>query len=259
VEFADWDPSAKDCAIVHACGMRRRLEYPIGRTLYETTGWVGNPRVSPRGDRVAFADHPSVGDDGGSVAVVDTAGKKRTLSPVFGSLQGIAWSPDGSEVWFTAAEVSNRSLRAVSLAGKVRVLARVAGALTIQDVARDGRALVIHETRRLGMSARAPGESRERDLSWLDWSRPVGLSRDGKALLLCGSGEGGGAGYSFYVRGTDGSPAVRLGGGQGVAISPDGKWALALIHKLTDPQILLYPTGPGQPRPVSLPGLRVGV
>jgi dipeptidyl aminopeptidase/acylaminoacyl peptidase len=117
--------------------------------------------------------------------------------------------------------------------------------------------LVIHETRRLGMSALAPGETKERDLSWLDWSRPVGLSLDGKSVLFYVSGEGGGPGYSVYVRGTDGSPAVRLGEGQGMTMSPDGKSALALLHKLTDPQIVIYPTGAGQPRPVPVGGLRI--
>jgi serine/threonine protein kinase len=258
VQFADWDRDGKDAAIVRAIGGRTRLEYPIGRTLYETVGWVGNPRISPRGDRVAFIDHPSQGDDGGSIAVVDTGGKKQTLSRAFGSAQGVAWSPDGSEVWFTAAEVANRTLRAVSLSGRMRVIADAAGSLTLQDVARDGRALVIHESRRLGMSALAPGETKERDLSWLDWSRPAGLSRDGKSVLFYESGEGGGAGYSVYVRGMDGSPAVRLGEGQAMTLSPDGKWALSVLHKLTDPELVLYPTGVGQPRHLATAGLRLG-
>ena len=258
VEFADWDPAGKETAIVRVVGGRRRLEYPIGKTRYETSGWIGNPRVSPAGDRIAFVDHPSVGDDGGSIAVVDAAGKKQTLSPVYGSAQGVAWSPDGSEVWFTAAEISNRALRAASPAGKVRVVAQVAGSLTLQDVARDGRVLLIHESRRLGMAARAPGETKERDLSWLDWSRPVGVSRDGRLLLFYESGEGGGRGYSSYVRGMDGSPAVRLGEGQSLAISPDGKLAVVLLHKLTDPEVRLYPTGAGESRSLSVAGLRPG-
>jgi Tol biopolymer transport system component len=91
----------------------------------------------------------------------------------------------------------------------------------------------------------------------LDYSEGVDLSADGKTVFLFESGEGGGPGYSVYVRGTDGSPAVRLGEGGAVALSPDGKWALAIAHSTTEGQLVLYPTGAGQPRPVAMPGLKV--
>ena len=256
VDFADWAPNGQDLALVRGIEGRDRLEYPIGKTIYETRGWVGSPRISRGGDRIAFIDHPGKGDDGGFVAVVDRVGKKTTLTRAFSSAQGLAWSPDGSEIWFTAAEAGNRALSAVSLSGKLRSLASVTGSLTIQDVSRDGRVILIDETRRLGLSAQVPGQTKERDLSWLDWSRPAGLSRDGKRILFFESGEGGGAGYSIYVRETDGSPAARLGEGTALALSPDGKWAVAIVDKLTNPHLTIYPTGAGQPRPLPLPGLR---
>ena len=166
----------KDLAVVRNMG-EPPAEYPIGKMLYETSAWIGNPRVSPGADRVAFIDHPGPGDDGGSVVVVDRAGKKTTLSKPFGSAQGLAWSPDGREIWFTAAEVGNRGLYAVTLSGKLRVLATVTGSLTIQDVSRDGRVLLIDDALSRLPPLR-PGDH-ERDLSWLDWSRPSGLSKDG--------------------------------------------------------------------------------
>ncbi len=251
VQFADWSPDGKDFAVVRAENGKVQLQYPIGKVLFETQGWIGTPRVSPKGDRVAFLDHPVGGDDGGSVAVVDLAGKKTTVSSVFGSIQGLAWSPDSSEIWFTAG-VASRALYAVSLSGRQRVVTSVTGSLTLQDISRDGRVLMVDEQRRLGLVALAPGGQKERDLSWLDWSRPAGLSADGRSVLFYESGAGGGPGYSAYVRGTDGSPAVRLGEGQSMALSPDGKWALAILDKLTNPHILLYPTGAGQPRPLPL-------
>ncbi|HEY6147229.1 MAG TPA: WD40 repeat domain-containing protein, partial [Thermoanaerobaculia bacterium] len=257
VDSADWDPTGKDLAVVRAPGAgQQTMEYPIGKTIYETRGWISSPRVAPGGDRVAFIDHPSAGDDGGLVAVVDRSGKKTTLTQTFASLQGLAWSPGGREIWFTGAEVGNRSLFAVSLSGKVRSLIRVPGSLLLQDISRDGRVLLIDEARRLGMSALAPGKTKERDLSWLDWSRPAGLSQDGRTVMFYESGEGGGLGYSTYVRNMDGSPAVRLGEGQGVTLSPDGTWAVSLLAKLTDPHLVLYPTGAGQPKPLSISGLR---
>jgi hypothetical protein len=255
VDFADWAPGG-DLAVVRQGLGGGRLEYPIGKTIYETRGWISSPRVSPGGETVAFIDHPALGDDGGFVAVLDRAGKKTTLSKPFGSIQGLAWSPDGKEIWFTAAEVGNRSLYAVSRSGKTRAVAAVTGSLILQDISRDGRVLLIDENRRLGLSALPPGQTKERDLSWLDWSRPSGLSRDGRTVMFYEAGEGGGAGYSTYFRKTDGSPAVRLGEGQGVAFSPDGAWAISVVHKLTNPQLILYPTGAGQTRPLPIAGLR---
>jgi hypothetical protein len=141
------------------------------------------------------------------------------------------------------------------LSGRQRIVASTTGSLSLQDISKDGRLLMVDEQRRLGLAGLAPGERKERDLSWLDWSRPAGLSADGRTVLFYESGAGGGPGYSSYVRGTDGSPAVRLGEGQAVTLSPDGKWALAILDKLTNPHCLLYPTGAGQPRPFALGSL----
>jgi Tol biopolymer transport system component len=258
VEFADFAPDGKDLAVVRVISGRRRLEYPIGKTLVETTGWIGEPRFSPRGDRIAFLDHPVDGDDGGAVALVDLAGKKSTLTTVFASAKGLAWSPDGSEIWFTAAETGgNRALRAVKPSGRPRVLLAGAGAFTLQDVSRDGRVLTTHDLTRVGLVARGPADPRERDLSWFDWSLLADLSEDGRTSLFSESGEGGGAGYSVFIRGTDGSPAVRLGEGEAFSLSPDGKRVLALLHPTADRQLAIYPTGAGEPKVLSFPNLRV--
>jgi Tol biopolymer transport system component len=234
-----------------------RVEYPIGKVLYETSAWVSHLRVSPRGDLVAFIDHPTPGDDGGSVAVADLAGKKKNLSKPFASAQGLAWSPDGSEVWFTATEVgSNRAVYSTR-SGEVRLRIRVPGNLTLQDVSREGRMLVARDSQRNEFLGLSPGESKERDLTWLDWSLPSAISRDGKTVLFSESGEGGGAGYSAYIRKTDGSPAVRLGEGNAQDLSPDGEWALSIIHSASDPQLAAFPTGAGEPRVFPKEGISV--
>ena len=98
------------------------------------------------------------------------------------------------------------------------------------------------------MRGLAPGESKERDLTWLDYSLPTAISADGRTVLFTEGGEGGGPGYSVYVRATDGSPAVRLGEGFGQALSPDEKWAIAIQRPATDPQLVAYPTGAGEAR-----------
>src|SRR5262249_42901754 len=143
--------------------LRNQLEFPVGKVLYQTAGWVSHPKVSADGSLVAFIDHSQRRDDGGTVAVTDRSGKKRTLSETFSTAYGLAWSPSGTEIWVTATKVGgNRALYAISLAGGERLLARVTQSLTLQDVAADGRLLVAHDTIRIGMLAGGVGQTRER-------------------------------------------------------------------------------------------------
>ena len=96
VQWADWTPDGSGIAIIRDVGGNSRLEMPIGKVLVETPGWLSDLRISPKGGLAAFMDHPARGDDGGSVAVVDAAGKKRTLTKEFATEGGLAFSPDGS-------------------------------------------------------------------------------------------------------------------------------------------------------------------
>ena len=255
VEWADWSPDGTNVVVVHEVGARKRLEFPLGKVLYDADGWIGNPRVGPDGKNVAFVDHPQGGDDGGAVAVVDLAGKKTTLSDGWDSVQGLAWSPEGSEIWFTATRTGgDRSMYATDLSGKVRLLARVPGELTILDVGKEGNVLLTRGNDRAGMIGLAPGEPKEKDLSWLDWSVPGSLSADGKMILFQESGEGGGPHYAVYLRNTDGSPAIRLGEGTGLSLSPDGQWALSRLNVVPSP-LVLYPTGVGEMKRLKDDGL----
>jgi len=260
VQWADWSADGRDLAIVRDVGARNRLEFPIGKVIYETEGWIGHPRVSPDGEKIAFIDHPVVRDDGGSVAVVDRSGKKTTLTPTYATAQGVAWTPDGREIWFTAAENGfNRAIHAVSLSGQGRLVGRIPGVSTIKDISRDGRVLMANETYRLGVLGRRAGDPKETELSWLDFSLVTDISSDGNAVLLTESGEGGGPGYSAYLRKTDGSPAVRLGEGSTGAFSPDGKWVVCILHPATDATLVVYATGVGETRTFPKDELRVRV
>src|SRR5271163_4093277 len=251
VEFADWAPDGTTLAIVRQDQGRHRLEFPPGKLLYEADGWIGHIRISPKADAIAFIDHPQLGDDGGEVATVDLAGKKTTLCTGWDSVHGIAWSPAGDEIWFTATRTGgDRSLYAVTPKGAVRLLARVPGELTLLDVNRDGSVLMTRGNDRAGMIGLTPGEAKERDLSWLDWSVPGDLSADGRTVLFGETGEGGGPKYAVYLRKTDGSPAIRLSEGVGIALSPDGKWALSRPN-ITPSPLELMPTGVGESRPLT--------
>jgi eukaryotic-like serine/threonine-protein kinase len=254
VQWADWSADGTGLAVVRDSGGMNRLEYPIGKPLYSTGGWIGHPRFSPKGDHIAFLDHPNQGDDAGSVLVVDLAGNKKILSGEWFGVQGLAWSADGSEVWFTASKSGqDRGLYGVTLDGKERLVLRLPGALMLFDVWKDGRVLLMRASWRRELVSIAGDETRERDLSWLDYTYPAELSADGKTLLFDEEGGGGSLAYSkgftyaVYVRKTDGSPAVLLGEGGAVALSPDGKWALSAMPGAPS-QLKLLPTGAGQPK-----------
>ncbi|MCG3190979.1 MAG: Serine/threonine-protein kinase PknD [Thermoanaerobaculia bacterium] len=247
VAFASWSPDGKDLAITRRAGGKTILEYPSGKVLYETTGWIGNPQVSPKGDMVAFLDYPSRDSGAGSVAVVDVKGTKKVLSEGWNRVQGLAWRD--SEVWFAGTRAGYaRALTAVTLSGKERLVLRVTGPLTLHDIASDGRVLLSFENARREMRCLPPGGDREIDLSWLDYSVPKDLSGDGSVVLFHENGEGGGEKWGLYVRKTDGTPAVRLGEGSALNLSPDGKWAFSLTRK--DRRYVLLPTGVGSPKPL---------
>ena len=257
VQWADWGPDGNNVAIVRDVGGRNRLEYPPGKVLYETGGWIGHVRLSPKGDYIAFLDHPIQGDDSGSVAVVDLSGKKKTLSDGWYSSQGLAWSPDGDEVWFTGNKSGiDRALYAVSLDGKERLVARMPGTLMLLDIWKDGRLLLNRASWRRELTAVADGK--ERDLTWLDYSYPADISADGKTLLFDEEGGGGslaygksgGLSYAVYLRKTDGSPAVLLGEGAAIALSPDEKWVIAQTQQ-SPAQLNLLPTKAGTAMPLT--------
>jgi eukaryotic-like serine/threonine-protein kinase len=251
IQWADWSPDGSNFAIVRDVNGRNRLEYPAGKVLYETGGWISHPRISRKGDLIAFIDHPIPGDSIGSVAVIDAAGKKRTISQNYGGgAVGLAWSPKGDEVWVTATLIGiDRSVFAVPLSGKERLVARVPADLTLQDVLPNGRALLARDSWRRGLIVHRAGDSSEHDFTWLDWSYPVTLSADGQTLLFREEGEAGGPTYAVYLRKTDGSAAVRLGDGLSLALSPDGKWALSSRGD-NQADLFLLPTGAGDSRPL---------
>src|SRR6267154_1073999 len=151
VHEADWGPG-RQFAIIRESGGMTRLECPIGKVLHQTPGWQSSLRVSPDGTRIAFLDHTYRGNDMGNVAVVDMEGNLEVLSTGWNSAQGLAWSPDGREVWFTAFRAeSSRTLYAVTLDGALRPVFQTAGHLNLVDISRQGKVLVVHGNNRMRM------------------------------------------------------------------------------------------------------------
>jgi len=247
VRQADWSPDGSELAIVREANGKDRLEYPIGKVLYETAGYLSDLRVSPRGDAIALFEHPAHWDDRGSVIVVDRAGKRTFLSGDYWGEEGLSWSQTGDEILFTASIAgAAQTLYGVDLSGHRRVALTSAGGLTMHDVSHSGRWLVTRDDSRSEISVLVAGTSAERDLSWLNASYNPILSGDGRSLLFTDDSATAGPNYAVCLRKTDGGPVVRLGDGDAFDLSPDGKSALAIVY--TPPQLVILPIGSGEPR-----------
>jgi hypothetical protein len=60
---ADYAPDGKTLAVVRSANQKVQLEYPAGKVLYATSGYLEYVRVSPDGKTVAFAEHPVYDDE----------------------------------------------------------------------------------------------------------------------------------------------------------------------------------------------------
>jgi Tol biopolymer transport system component len=262
VKYADWSPDGRDLAIVRRVGDGDQLELAAGRILAEPAapgGGFSFPRISPRGDAVAVFELTAPQSLFGRVVIVDRSGAQQAASPrSYFNVFGLAWK--GDEVWFTAADelpLFRNTIYAMNASGAVRIVARVPGNTSLHDIAPDGRVLIARTDDRGGVTVRVPDEAAERDLSWLDAPVLADISSDGRQILFSETGVGGGARLSTYLRGTDGSLAVRLGDGRAQALSPDGRWAIVRPADRELPHFDVIPTGPGQVSRLERPGLKL--
>ena len=254
VASADWSPDGR----VLAVAIWGRIEYPLGKVLYQSEGrgFVSSVRVSPDGNFVAFLDHPSRDSARGVLSVVDRAGKKTVLTNQWARQGPILWSPSGDEVFFTPLGGGER--RGARLSGRTRSAAWIPG---LDDVSKDGRFLdtgMQSENYRGVILARVPEESEERNLSWQERSVAADLSKDGRTLLLYEERFNPLAPeeetFTTFLRPTDGSDAMMLGDGKALALSPDGQWAL-VARTSPETHLVLLPTGAGEPRRLAGGGL----
>ena len=251
VTAADWSPDGSGLAIVRRSqGGTSKLEFPIGKTLFQSASWLSHPRFSPDGKLIAFIDHPSYGASSGSLVTCDLNGAAKVVAKNFDSAISLAWSPNGKEIWFSGVRGPGTVVMfAISRNGRERLAARDTGWITVHDIASDGRLLLTRDDWRIGVKALAPHSTEERDLSWFDWSLMGAISNDGEMIAFSESGEAVSnsiKGYT-YVRGVSGTPAVRLGEGRAWSISPDKKWVV-VTTEIVSPQLVLLPIGSGEPK-----------
>jgi WD40 repeat protein len=251
VTFADWSPDGKSMAVIRGQKGSLHLEYPIGRTIYRSTGWISHVRVSRDGTKLALLDHPLIGDNGGNVIEIDADMKARTLSTSWFTIWGLAWSHRGT-ICVTGQRIgSSPGLFEITQDGTMCVLQRLTGFPYLQDISASGEMLFVQASPQMKMEWYAPGDD-PRDLSCLDWTLSRDISRDGKWILFDETGPVTGGVPIAYMRATDGSPAVRLCEGTAAEFSPDGKWAL-LQDRSEGGALILVPTGAGGERKLPLP------
>jgi eukaryotic-like serine/threonine-protein kinase len=254
VQDADWSPDGSGLAIVREASGESRLEYPIGRVLYQTAGFVSAPRFSPNGKEIAFFDHPYRYDDRGRVAVVDLEGHVRVLPSVYVALEGLAWTRSGREIVFSGApgDGLNLTVYAVNLSGKTRKVLGDVGDVRILDVSQAGNLLLAEDGQVSQIMALPSGTAGESNLSWLNFSYSPVISADGKTVVFTEASIG--EKYGLCLRKTDGSPVVRLGDGNAQDLSRDGEWALSIVPN-SSMQLVLYPTGAGEKRVLDRGGI----
>jgi eukaryotic-like serine/threonine-protein kinase len=250
VRWADWDSNG-ELAVVHHVEGGDRIEYPVGHVLYTSAGWISYVRVSPLGDGVAFLNHPALWDDKGMVCFLDRNGKLQTLTQSWESIDGLAWSSTGKEIWFTAAATGyTRELYAVDRKSKTRTVLSIPAGLTLHDIAPDGRVLLSLDAERIAMATETR-DGQVEDISWHDWDLAKDISPDGQSVLFEDASEAAPPDYSVALRKLDGTPPILLGEGSAGGLSRDGKWAIGILGG----RVTLYPIGPGQPRNIPLSGL----
>ena len=248
----------KRMAIVRCSGSSQTLEFPPGKVLTRSSGYLSHVRISPDGDAVAFADHPFLGDDRGYVTLVDLQGKTKRLTPEWGSVRGLAWTPAGKEIWFTASVNDEpQRLLAVNRQGKVRTILESPAYLWLQDINAAGKVLVGDSAEGGGISIHAAGRAADQAVDVGSESNEVdGLSLDGSLVAVTYSGANSGVDYSDYVVKSDGSTPIRVGDGAGMGISPDGKHILTALASAPS-HLRLYPTGTGDARDIDISPVRV--
>jgi serine/threonine protein kinase len=246
VREADWAPAGGDLAIVRRAGGFERLEFPAGNVLYQTSGFISNIRFSPSGDRIAFADHPVFSDDAGAVAIVDLAGHRTVLSEGWISVHGIAWTRDGSEIWFGATKgsaVSGDGIYAVTPAGRLRTVLIGPSRYKLLDIAADGRVLIGHEREERVVEALMAGNPAPVDVGLRSSSAGTSIADDGRSVLIADQST---ESYETYLLKAGTATPVHLGPGQPFSLSPDGRWAMAA--PVEGYPIVVNPTGPGNSR-----------
>ena len=249
-------------AVVRDLGAAGTVEFPPGKVLFRTDGWISNLRFSPAGDRIAFLHHPVRNDDMGEPMVVDLHGQSKVLGPRWPRVLGLAWTPEGSEVLFTAGRINRNVLVAVT-DGTTRELYTSPADLRVEDVAPDGAVLVTEQLERTEIALSTAGKGEQSILTWGNWAIGAGQVSDQGTVLFSESvpvpvenTQTPTQPVWSFLRRADRNAAQILGIGASHDLSPDGR--SALVNATADRRTLtVLPVGPGQSKPLQTQGMEV--
>jgi eukaryotic-like serine/threonine-protein kinase len=250
VSEADWAPNGRDLAVVRFVDGGNRLEYPVGKRLFNHFGWITFPRVSPDGERVAFSRVDA------SLFLADRSGRLTDLKT---TAWEHVWSPVTSEILYLDFDNGTSRLRSVSVNARNRLLATLAGYFTIYDVSSSGAVLLGQVIGSDEVFGSFPGEPRDRRL--FDNARLEDVSAAGDLVTFTAAAFD----DTAYLGSTDGAPPKRLGslgGFAGAVLTSDGKYVAGQISSdglvvldAEETSLVLVPTGAGQPIQVPTRGL----
>jgi eukaryotic-like serine/threonine-protein kinase len=243
---ADWSPDGSEMAAIREANGEFRVEFPLGKVIYESQTWLNSVRVSPRGDAVAFAQYSTGNADIGRVLIVDKNGKQLARSEEYISVEGLAWEPAGDRILFAGSMTGGfaDSVHAFTLDGKDSTVLTLPCVLRVDDISKDGRILLSQDQWRSQMQYRGAKDAEERDLSWLDGTTVSDLSEADPELAFQEFMEAAGTAPIAYMRNANDASPVKLGIGLFPVLSPDGKWAL--VGGYNPLHLALLPTGIGQ-------------
>ena len=257
---ADWSPDGNTLAVIVHKDDMWRLEYPIGKVLLTTENWISDLRISPNGKYLAVFRHPAASkDDRGNVLLLDSDGKQKLISAEWEALEGMAWTPTGNEVWYSAAQSGNQyCIRASTPQGQERTVYCGTSGTRLHDISSSGRALVSAEAAEFTTAVVEHRSNVERDLGGMGGAIQPRLTPDGSEIVVTDVFERGGSDYSVYVQKMAGGGPVKIGqGGYGSDISDDGKWALVVLPGKTPGNVQVIPVGAGQGKTLQWEGFQV--
>ena len=250
---ADWMPDGSSLAEVYSFSPdfgkaaidfhRSHLAESQGRQAWAV-------RVSPGGDWLALFEGPTYAFGDGRILLVDRAGSRKILAELSG-FRGLAWGPNGKEIWYSLYKNGSSELWSLPLDGRKRLLLRQAGLLELKDVASDGRVLASLALELSGTTGLAGPNATEQDLSWNDATETFDVSDDGSKQVI-GSGSVWASEVnrkSLYLRELDHPVPVKIGIGVLARFIQGGQQIMAL-SSLKDPVYSVIPVGFGQAREV---------
>ena len=250
VTCADWSPDGSEMAVIRLLGSNYQAEYPVGNVISQWQGRWGPQgcRISPDGTQLAFVEREDLMIAGRGSRSPKILKKEPSI---FGE---VTWTPDGKELWYSSGgNVNALSIRALNLRGEDRLIAQLPGSFEVADISREGKVLLVEWRHRNSVFDLAPGSQSEQTLvvSEEPWV-VTGIAADGRSLAVTEVGDHDTATFLFH---TDGQPPVRVAGGMGQSMSPDGRWIAVWRGDRAAARTFIVPVGAGEEKALRPEGI----